>query len=304
MTTDAQKRTMGFLTPTPIPLTRNSACRTCGRARAQRQTLRQMLVRKPRLRMSVYPENSTASDHTPDDVPEDNGGNQAYKETEGPVTFEAEVREPSISELKCDLFAATAACNRGLLVTSNSRPRIDGIIEQLERANPSPNSAEDRDLFMGNWRLLYTNAVDILSLGLLSPVALVNQVYQNIFEASDNSASDFGVENVIELEPTFATISNKFVGRTMAKVVVAAEAKKQSASVVDLTFKQVAFLPQTFIGMPFPEGVPLPKLPLGSPVGAIDTTFLDEDLRISRVTDESGFGGSKNVFVLVREEAL
>lgn len=221
--------------------------------------------------------------------------NEEQAEEATDVTMDVQVREPSLAELKCELYAVASTTNRGLLQTAQATSEISSLLHQLERQNPTPSPMTSPS-FAGVWRLLYTNALDILSLGLLAPLALVNQVYQNI--SFDPQSDGYIVENVIDLEPTTATITNKFLGRTMAKVVVEARASVQSPSIASLTFDNVSFRPQSLVGLRVSDIFRSPKVPLGRPVGAIDTTFLDDDLRISRVTA----GNGKNVFVLVREQ--
>lgn len=230
-----------------------------------------------------------------------NGGyrNTASAQSTG-TTVDTDAHEVPATDLKCELYAAVASINRGFNVPPDMRRNIESLIEQLERVNSCPNPSERPLLFAGNWRLLYTNALDVLSLGLLSPVALVNQVYQNIVPASVSSAptADFNLQNIVELEPAPAPVANKFIGRTMARVVVNAKGFVKSRSVISLTFENVSFQPSSFLGYQFPSTLRVPKIPLNSPVGKIDTTYLDEDIRISRANVN---GRTDNIFVLIRE---
>lgn len=262
-----------------------------------------------------------------------------------PAVVDAVSRAVPLEELKAELYAASACVNRGFAVTPSLTGDIRGLIEQLERGNPNPAppGGDDaaalqrwRTLLGGKWRLVYTDALDVLSLGLLSPVALVNQVYQTIgtfapYSSSSPSSSvaeidaeevTVDVANIVELQPFTAVVGNMLSvlpGRTLTNLVVNAngrqrlrpggEQDKRSASTVELRFESVKIQPESFLGFRIGQDrLPAPALPLNamSPVGLLDTTYLDEDVRISRARAGSAGAGAlasgvENVFVFIRE---
>lgn len=215
-------------------------------------------------------------------------------------TVDAQAREVPPADLKCELYAAVASLNRGLSASSVTKASVNDLIEQLERQNPTEAPVDTPDLLVGEWRLLYTDALDILSLGLLAPVALVSEVYQNVALAPDDADHDFDVENIVELEPAIAPVLNAFAGRTMSKVAVKARGVRQSEQRVDISFVESALRQHSVVGMEIPAQLPSLRVPFGRrarPAGYIDTTYLDEDIRVVRAPP---FFGQNNVFVLMR----
>ncbi|CAM9372398.1 unnamed protein product [Discosporangium mesarthrocarpum] len=85
------------------------------------------------------------------------------------------------------------------------------------------------------------------------------------------------------------------VGSTMAAVKVTADAKLEGVKRINLTFRRSEYSPQTLLGLDVstlpPLGINFPQAV--SNVGWLDTTYVDEDLRIGRA-----LGG--NLFVLTR----
>lgn len=215
---------------------------------------------------------------------------------------DTDAREVPLSELKSELFATLASVNRGFSVTPTLRSIISALLSHLERisssssSQASPLSISQRTVFSGNWRLIYTNAPDVLSLGLLAPIALVNQVYQTIEYTEKDS--DIEVNNIIELEPPIAPLFSGNM-RTFSKIIVKASGDVRSETALGLVFDSVRVEPQTVFGVDVPEGIKglIPSVRIGSPVGQFETTFLDEDLRISR----ANFGKQSSVFVFIRE---
>lgn len=217
------------------------------------------------------------------------------------ATVDAAVHEVPVSDLKCELLAATASTNRGLAASSEARIAVETLVEQLERseyAQEMGDVTQKPSLFTGKWRLIYTNALDVLSLGLLSPVAALGEVYQNIYSATDVSR-DFDVENVVELEPFIAPVANKLIGRTMTRLVVKITGAITNINTVRLTFQRVAIRQEFFAGFNVGSRLPVLSSPLpGRATGELETTFVDEDLRISRTAPGSRPSG---LFVLFRE---
>lgn len=217
------------------------------------------------------------------------------------ATVDASVHEVPVSDLKCELLAATASTNRGLAASSEARIAVETLVEQLERsdyAQQMGDVTQKPPLFTGKWRLIYTNALDVLSLGLLSPVAALGEIYQNVYSASDTSA-DFDVENVVELEPFIAPVANKLIGRTMTRFVVKVTGNIVGVNTVRLTFRSVTVRQELFAGISVGSRLPALSTPLpGSASGDLETTYVDEDLRISRTASGSYPQG---LFVLFRE---
>lgn len=121
----------------------------------------------------------------------------------------------------------------------------------------------------------------------------MGSVYQDI-ESSD-SKGVFEIENLVYFRPPFAPIvdvGTEGLLRVKAKGVIAGDDR------VDLTFEKAVLRQTSFVGVEVPENLAL-GVPLGEPVGYLDTTFLDEDIRIGRAPM---FGANENIFVLARED--
>lgn len=217
-------------------------------------------------------------------------------------SLDAEVRAVPLADLKCQLYAAVGPTNRGLAASPAAREHVLALISELERARPPNAPADDPQLLTGKWRLLFTNALDVLSLGLLAPVAQVGQIFQNIYETipDERKGYEYDIENVVQLEPAVAPVTNAFFGQTMASVRVSAEGRRESESRIDIKFMQTAIRPETFAGFAIPQELPAARFGLGSPIGYIETTFLDSDIRIARAPPVGRKEG--NVFVLMREQ--
>lgn len=217
------------------------------------------------------------------------------------TTVDTSSYEVPISDLKCELYAAAASSNRGLAASPQARVAIETLAEQLERseyAQQMGDVTQKPNLLTGKWRLLYTNAFDILSLGLLAPVATIGEVYQNIYSTEDASV-DFDVENVVELEPFIAPVTNRLIGRTMTRLVVRVDGVITSVNTLRLTFQKVSVRQEMIAGVNVGSRLPSLTGPLpGRATGDLETTFVDEDIRISRTAGNTRPHG---LFVLFRE---
>lgn len=248
-------------------------------------------------------ENGTGSNYSSEmpysnsEEPLGNSTTEGTSATTHPEVLEAAVREIPLEDLKRELLTSVSTTNRGFVASPSQRKEIITLIEQIERQNPTPAPCDDPQL-TGRWRLLFTNAFDIVSLALLTPVALVGQIYQNVYEAEEGQKHDYELTNIVELEPPFAPISNQFIGQTMASVEVAAKGFRKSDVKIDITFTESSFKPETLAGYDVRRLPPL-RYGLRSPVGYIETTFLDADIRVARAPPLGGDGGG--VFVLLRD---
>lgn len=212
----------------------------------------------------------------------------------------AQTRPVPTSDLKTELYQTAVSTNRGLSATPYQRDQILNIIAQLEQVSPPTAPVDDPRLLTGRWKLLFTDSLDVLSLGLLAPFALVGDVFQNIFEANveESKGYDYEIFNVVKLQPPFAPVANAFFGETVAELKVTAEGKRVSDIRIDLTFVKSALKQEKIVGRDVPWELPPLSIGFRSRVGAINTTFLDADLRVARTISSSS---EKNVFVLLRE---
>ena len=193
---------------------------------------------------------------------------------------------------KAELLEAIAGKNRGLLANEIDNVRVLSAIQQLEDTNPTRKPLEAKDLLNGDWRLLYTTSKGILGLDRF-PLFKLGQIYQCI------RVSETKVYNIAEI-----------IGLPMLEglVSVAATFEPVSESRVNVMFERSIIGLQRFLGYQTPAALiqqiesgkkflPLDfKIDRGEQKGWLDTTYLDEDMRVGR-------GNEGNVFVLTKEAA-
>ena len=159
-----------------------AACLACLASGFNPQSRRRALLRAPRASVEFE---AAPSDVAPYDV-------------EAPPAD----AEPDVAALKSSLLAEVASSDRGVNSRMSERTRVLDLVRALE-ASAAPSN-ETRAI-EGDWRLVWTNALDVLSVAV-PPFVTVGQIYQNI-------QSDLGeVTNVIELQPRIAPILNNWGG--------------------------------------------------------------------------------------------
>ncbi|CAM9821404.1 unnamed protein product [Scytosiphon promiscuus] len=200
----------------------------------------------------------------------------------------------SVADLKARLLRVSAGVNRGLSCREGEQEEILEIVKELENQNPNPTPndgfAEGTSILTGEWKLIFTSALDVLSLGLI-PGVEVAQIYQNINEDGTEIA------NVVDLQPKAAPVFERFAGSTTARLKVLAASGLEGDKRLTLSFRSSQYSPQTLLGRDVSSTLPplkvsFPEIP-GTNAGWVDTTFIDEDIRVARA-----FGG--NLFVLAR----
>ena len=191
---------------------------------------------------------------------------------------------------KAELLEAIAGKNRGLLANEIDNVRVLSAIQQLEDTNRTLKPLEAKDLLDGDWRLLYTTSKGILGLDRF-PLFKLGQIYQCI------RVSEAKIYNIAEI-----------IGLPMLEglVSVAASFEPVSENRVNVIFERSIIGLQRFLGYQTPakliqqiesgkKFVPLDfKIDRGEQKGWLDTTYLDEDMRVGR-------GNEGNVFVLTKE---
>ncbi|QIZ69527.1 PAP/fibrillin family protein [Oxynema aestuarii] len=179
---------------------------------------------------------------------------------------------------KVKLLAAIAGKHRGLLASDRDRREIQAAIADLENHNPNPTPTAATDLLAGDWRVLYTTSRDLLDLDR-PPFVRLGQIYQSIRPQTSH------LVNLVELHglPYLDSI-----------VSVSARFEPISDLRVQVTFERWIVGLQTAIGYQNPAQF-IEKIEAGNEFGTIavgidrgdrdnwlDTTYLDEDLRIGR----------------------
>jgi hypothetical protein len=190
---------------------------------------------------------------------------------------------------KAALLEAIASQNRGLLATETDKVAILSAVARLEDLNPTPRPVEATDLLDGNWRLLYTTSRGLLTIDQL-PLLKLGQIYQCI------RAKDAKVYNIAEVYGLpylegFVSVAARFEPISECRVLVKFE---RSISGLQRLINYQS--PSEFIRQ-IESGQRFAALDFGidssNQQGWLDTTYLDEDLRIGR-------GNEGSVFVLTK----
>ncbi|KAA8491505.1 Plastid lipid-associated protein 1, chloroplastic [Porphyridium purpureum] len=216
------------------------------------------------------------------------------------IDVDAKVGEYSLEQLKQRFVLATADTNRGFAADAARQKVIMQMIEELEARSTSATPLDDA-LFLGEWSLIYTNSLDVLSLGLLAPVAGLGRIFQNVERAATGAQHEFDIFNIVELEPPFQVVLSPLgLGPTRSVLRVEAEGSRgdQDDQLLNLRFMRSNLTAASIAGMK----LQLPKLSAslgGQAVGYVRTTFLDEDLRFAR-SAPTRFNENGTLFCLKR----
>lgn len=191
---------------------------------------------------------------------------------------------------KAELLEAIAGKNRGLLANEIDNAKVLSAIQQLEDNNPTKKPLEAKDLLNGDWRLLYTTSKGILGLDRF-PLFKLGQIYQciRVSEAKVyNIAEIIGLpmlEGLVSVAASFDQVSERRVNVVFERSIVGLQrflSYKSPAKLIQQIESGKKFLPIDF------------KIDRGEQKGWLETTYLDEDMRIGR-------GNEGNVFVLTKE---
>mmetsp|Transcript_35181 Transcript_35181/g.57416 ORF Transcript_35181/g.57416 Transcript_35181/m.57416 type:complete len:225 (+) Transcript_35181:112-786(+) len=165
---------------------------------------------------------------------------------------------------KQQLLDAIAPVNKGLEATQEQEAEILALIEKCEKLNPTKSPLQSPEI-SAKWELIYTTSDSILGKSRPTAFRAKGPIYQTI------DAVALTARNEETIAP-FPLIS--------WKNAVDAELTPKSSSFVDVQFKNFYV---GFLTIKAPE----------TARGALDTTYLDKNMRISR-------GDKGNVFVLVK----
>lgn len=232
------------------------------------------------------------------------------------VAVVEEEKSKEITSLKKALVDSFYGTDRGLKATSETRAEIVELITQLEAKNPTPAPTEALTLLNGKWILAYTSFAGLfplLSRGTL-PLVKVEEISQTI------DSENFTVQNSVQFSGPLATTSistnAKFEVRSPKRVQIKFQegiiGTPQLTDSIELP-ENVEFLGQNIDLTPFKGLItsvqdtassvaktissqpPLKfSIPNSNAESWLLTTYLDEDLRISR-------GDAGSIFVLIKE---
>ena len=177
-------------------------------------------------------------------------------------------QQEKVSDLKLQIFARSAACDRGFAATPPERRVILRLVDKLKELSPerfptrnfAPHNyyPSQPTPLAGTWRLVFTTAYDVLQLSSL-PLTIVQGIYQQI-------QPDGAVANVIDFAPRFQTLFPQQLmgnGTTIrAKVSILGRARGESR--VGLTFNSVELKPLVLFSSPVAASF-VPRLSINLP---------------------------------------
>ena len=168
----------------------------------------------------------------------------------------------NVEELKEALLSKIATVERGASASEEDKEEIDLLAQKVENTQKRKNALETEEI-NGKWELMYTTSASIL--GLTKP---------KFFQPSGPIYQTIDAKNLRAFNSESAPFFNQ----------VSAELTPTTKSSVNVQFKKFGLF-GGLIKINAPE----------SAKGKLDTTFVDEDLRISR-------GDKGNLFVLLMRD--
>ncbi|KAK8973762.1 hypothetical protein V6N11_061853 [Hibiscus sabdariffa] len=227
------------------------------------------------------------------------------------VAEEEKVETKRLKKALVDLFNGT---DGGLKATSEMRGEISEVISQLQARNPTPSPTEALPLLQGKWILVYTSFKGLFPLLSRSQLQLVK--VEEISQTID--AESLTVQNSVQFSGPLASNS---IGTNAKFVVQGAKIKFEEGVIRTPQLTDSINLPENteFLGQKFDltpikalltsvqdtassvaksisnrSPLKLSSLSHGKAESWLLTTYLDEDLRISR-------GVTGSIFVLIKQ---
>ena len=188
---------------------------------------------------------------------------------------------------KANLLRAIAPVNRGLNMSEDQRKAIFSAVAYLEELNPTPTPTQSPELLDGNWLLLFTTSQELLGLDRF-PLYKLGNIYQCL------RVSESKIFNIAEI---------KGLPLLGGLVSVCANFTIVNENRVKVNFERLVAGSQTLLGYQdinsFIKTLRSPKKLLAidfqikreDQKGWLETTYVDQDLRIGR-------GNEGNLFVL------
>ncbi len=194
---------------------------------------------------------------------------------------------------KANLLNAIAPVNRGLQMSENQRKAIFSAVAYLEELNPNPAPTQTPELLDGNWLLLFTTSQELLGIDRF-PLYKLGNIYQCLRVAEGkifNVAEIKGLpllSGLVSVCANFTVVSEKRVKVNFERLVAGSQTLldyRDVNSFVD-SLRSPNKLPNKLLAIDF-------QIKREDQKGWLETTYLDQDLRIGR-------GNESNLFVLRR----
>lgn len=188
---------------------------------------------------------------------------------------------------KAELLAAIAGTNRGVITTETDRNLVLDKVVQLEVQNPTPQPLNQRERLSGLWRLIYTTSSDLLGLARL-PMLPAGPIYQcirgqelKLYNILELQGVPF-LEGVLCVSARLTPVSERRVQVNFERSVLGLKGLMNYPSLEDLVSRLETQSPVVALNFPLNSNVE-------RSAGWLETTYLDEDLRIGRGNNDSLF---------------
>jgi hypothetical protein len=206
---------------------------------------------------------------------------------------------------KANLLNAIAPVNRGLEMSENQRKAIFSAVAYLEELNPTPSPNNTPELLDGDWLLLFTTSQELLGIDRF-PLYKLGNIYQclRVAEAKIFNVAEIKglplLGGLVSVCASFTIVSEKRVKVNFERLVAGSQmllGYRDVHSFIDTLRSPVS-------GSSNPSNKPQNKsqkkllaidfqIKREDQKGWLETTYLDQDLRIGR-------GNEGNLFVLKR----
>ncbi|MEI6332391.1 MAG: PAP/fibrillin family protein [Pseudanabaena sp. ELA645] len=202
---------------------------------------------------------------------------------------------------KANLLNAIAPVNRGLEMSENQRKAIFSAVAYLEELNPTPAPNTTPELLDGDWLLLFTTSQELLGIDRF-PLYRLGNIYQclRVAEAKIFNVAEIKglplLSGLVSVCASFTIVSEKRVKVNFERLVAGSQTLlgyRDVHSFIDTLRSPVS-------GSANPSNKSQKKLlaidfqiKREDQKGWLETTYLDQDLRIGR-------GNEGNLFVLKR----
>mmetsp|Transcript_15208 Transcript_15208/g.19853 ORF Transcript_15208/g.19853 Transcript_15208/m.19853 type:complete len:312 (+) Transcript_15208:108-1043(+) len=279
-----------------LPFSKAFSSRSCVHVRSPQTS--SATIRNPLHRSVVL-----YSDLSPSDVGDDEEDSDWTIVTASEENISSDDREG----LKQKMLQLCASYDRGYSASPSARCQVDDLVQQLKEVNPNKENAAagiDGDAYSstiplkGIWRMIWTTAADVLTLGA-NPAVAPGAIYQKIEPPI--------ATNIIDFIPRIQTLFPSSIlppSLLRAEVTTRTSSRpNQSSNRVGLTFEAVkltpiqvlgfqndGFLPPLSINLPQINLQDLPGVdPDGNTPGYFDVIYLDDEMLIIQQNEPGGY---------------
>jgi hypothetical protein len=201
---------------------------------------------------------------------------------------------------KANLLNAIAPVNRGLEMSENQRKAIFSAVAYLEELNPTPAPNNTPELLDGDWLLLFTTSQELLGIDRF-PLYRLGNIYQclRVAEAKIFNVAEIKglplLGGLVSVCASFTIVSEKRVKVNFERLVAGSQTLLGYRDVHSF----IDTLRSPVLGDERSKKSQKKLLAIDFPIkredqkGWLETTYLDQDLRIGR-------GNEGNLFVLKR----